>query len=130
MHWKGGAFYPIGGPGVIPFHVVKVIEKYGNKHGGGRVLVRAPVSSIVVEGGRAVGVVVKGNTIRAPLVISSVGAPLTINTLLPADVRDEKFKKEVAALKREAVAPAMSLMSLFVGINGDAEELKLSLIHI
>ena len=121
-HFIGGGYYPVGGPSVIPKHMIRVIEKYG----GGRVFVRASVSSIVVEGGKAVGVVVKGkHTIRAPIVISSVGAPLTFNKLVPEHLRKEIFQEEIQGLKKEGVASTLSLMSMFVGVRGTSEELML-----
>lgn len=43
-HFKRGAYYPKGGASEIPFHITKVIQKYG-----GSVLVRAPVSRILVD---------------------------------------------------------------------------------
>ena len=46
-----GAWYPVGGPLSVVRGCVGVIEG-----AGGAVLVRAPVSAIIVEGGRAVGV--------------------------------------------------------------------------
>ena len=49
-HYIYGASYPRGGASEIGFHVIPVIEK-----AGGRVLVRAPVSQILVENGKAVG---------------------------------------------------------------------------
>ena len=53
-HYFKGAFYPVGGAGVIAKAIVPTIER-----AGGGVLVRAYVDRIVMEGGRAVGVVVK-----------------------------------------------------------------------
>ncbi|TSK14493.1 All-trans-retinol 13,14-reductase [Bagarius yarrelli] len=43
-HYKRGAYYPKGGASEIPFHITKVIQKFG-----GRVLVRAPVNRILVD---------------------------------------------------------------------------------
>lgn len=43
-HYKRGAYYPKGGSSEIPFHITKVIQKFG-----GRVLVRAPVNRILVD---------------------------------------------------------------------------------
>ena len=50
-HYIPGAFYPLGGTSEIAFQIIPVIEKYG-----GRVLVDAPVTKILVnEKGRANG---------------------------------------------------------------------------
>mmetsp|Transcript_11729 Transcript_11729/g.33869 ORF Transcript_11729/g.33869 Transcript_11729/m.33869 type:complete len:128 (-) Transcript_11729:102-485(-) len=50
-HYDGGAFFPRGGAGSIGKAVTRAIQRRG-----GKVLVRAPVSKIVVKGGRAVAV--------------------------------------------------------------------------
>ena len=50
-HFVYGAFYPQGGASEIAFHIIPTIEK-----SGGRVLVRAPVSDILLDSeGKAVG---------------------------------------------------------------------------
>lgn len=50
-HYIPGAFYPVGGSSEIAFQMVQIIEKYG-----GRVLVDAPISQILVnDKGRAHG---------------------------------------------------------------------------
>ena len=121
-HYIGGAYYPVGGPSVIPNHMVRVIERYS----GGRVLVRAPVTRIIVENGRAVGVEVKGkHELRAPIVVSSVGAPNTFMKLLPKDLQAGVFQKEISLLHHPSIAANISLMSLFVGFKGTVEELGL-----
>ena len=50
-HYSKGAYYPLGGPSEIAFQIIPIIERYG-----GRVLVDAPVTQILVdEKGRANG---------------------------------------------------------------------------
>lgn len=49
-HYFSGAYYIRGGPSEVPFQMVQVIEELG-----GRVLVNAPVSEIIMNSGRAVG---------------------------------------------------------------------------
>ena len=50
-HYISGAFYPLGGTSEIAFQIIPIIERYG-----GRVLVDAPVTRILVnERGRANG---------------------------------------------------------------------------
>jgi all-trans-retinol 13,14-reductase len=145
-HYWGGAFYPRGGASQIARCIVPVITR-----AGGAVLVRAPVSKILLSKGRAVGVVVRGNEVFAPLIISACGATNTFKYLLS--------KEEVATHAREvynamglhtctshdgaatadgpppavaaapavapAVAPSCSMISVFVGLNGSQEELNL-----
>ena len=43
-HFMYGCFYPRGGASEIAFHIIPVIE-----NPGGRVLVRAPVSEILID---------------------------------------------------------------------------------
>ena len=63
---QGGAFFPTGGSSAIAKTLVAAITRRG-----GRCFVRAPVSEIVIEGGRAVGVVVRSGytplSMRLPL---------------------------------------------------------------
>lgn len=49
-HYMYGASYPRGGASEIAYHMIPIIES-----AGGRVLVRATVSRILVENNRAVG---------------------------------------------------------------------------
>ena len=49
-HYMYGGYYPLGGASEIAFNIIPVIEK-----SGGKVLVRAPVSEIVVSDGKAIG---------------------------------------------------------------------------
>ena len=52
-HFWNGGFYPLGGPSEIAFQIIPIIERYG-----GRVLVDAPVTNILVDDtGRANGIV-------------------------------------------------------------------------
>ena len=84
-HFMGGAYYPVGGPGVLSSGAVQGIGA-----AGGEVYTNAEVDKIVVEGGRAVGVrMVDGSTFRAPVVVSGAGVPLTLNRLLPRDVAEK-----------------------------------------
>ena len=54
-HYIPGAFYPLGGTSEIAFQIIPIIERYG-----GRVLVDAPVSKILInEKGRANGIASK-----------------------------------------------------------------------
>lgn len=59
-HYVYGGFYPRGGASEIAYHIVPVIEK-----AGGRVLVRAPVSEILIDSdGAACGELKLGMTIE------------------------------------------------------------------
>ncbi|NXP42513.1 RETST reductase, partial [Leiothrix lutea] len=88
-HYQRGAWYPRGGSSEVAFHAVPVIER-----AGGAVLVRAPVTRVLVSAaGTALGVAVRAGPgeeeleIRAPLVISDAGVFNTFGKLLPPHVR-------------------------------------------
>ncbi|XP_064589494.1 all-trans-retinol 13,14-reductase-like isoform X1 [Zonotrichia leucophrys gambelii] len=90
-HYQRGAWYPRGGASEVAFHAVPVIER-----AGGAVLVRAPVTRVLVSAdGTALGVAVRAGPgeeeleIRAPLVISDAGIFNTFGKLLPPHVRSQ-----------------------------------------
>lgn len=118
QHYFGGASYPVGGAARIAETVAPVIRA-----AGGELLTNAEVAEIVVEGGRAVGVrmAVDGAVLRARLVISDAGAPLTFGTLLPADLAARRGWSD--ALR--PLAPSIAHACLYVGLRGTAEEIGL-----
>eukprot|EP00584_Thalassiosira_punctigera_P005922 CAMPEP_0172541900 /NCGR_PEP_ID=MMETSP1067-20121228/12622_1 /TAXON_ID=265564 ORGANISM="Thalassiosira punctigera, Strain Tpunct2005C2" /NCGR_SAMPLE_ID=MMETSP1067 /ASSEMBLY_ACC=CAM_ASM_000444 /LENGTH=581 /DNA_ID=CAMNT_0013328027 /DNA_START=70 /DNA_END=1815 /DNA_ORIENTATION=- len=119
-HFRSGAYYPIGGPTAIAASIVRLIERWG-----GRVMVRSPVESILIdEKDRACGVLVKGREIFAKSVVSSVGAPATMTKLLPESHRG-LVGRQIDAMRDPDVASFGSLMSLFVGINDADKSLEL-----
>ncbi|MEZ4250652.1 MAG: NAD(P)/FAD-dependent oxidoreductase [Polyangiales bacterium] len=81
-HYDHGAWFPIGGSGAIVETVAPTIEA-----AGGALRAGVQVSSILVEDGRAVGVVANERgreiTIRARHVFSNAGASVTYRELLP-----------------------------------------------
>ncbi|RHY09767.1 hypothetical protein DYB28_006877 [Aphanomyces astaci] len=119
-HYRGGAYYAIGGPSVIAKKVARVIESHG-----GKVLVRAPVSQVLIDAsGAAYGVRVKDKDILARTIISTVGAPQTYTKLIPQD-HQHRVERQVRELQNPALQACCSLMSLFVGFKGDAQALDL-----
>ncbi|GAB0198959.1 all-trans-retinol 13,14-reductase-like [Grus japonensis] len=122
-HYQRGAWYPRGGASEIAFHAVPLIER-----AGGAVLVRAPVTRILVSSaGTAVGVVVqKGPSeeaveIFAPLVISDAGIFNTFGKLLPPPLRGHPGIRSRLAMVRHG----MGSFLVFVGLRGSAAELAL-----
>jgi len=88
-HYMRGAFYPEGGGQMIPARLVQVIEA-----NGGEVRTLTPVQRIIVEAGRATGVVLEdGTVVTAELVISNADHARTVFGLVggehwdPATVR-------------------------------------------
>ncbi|XP_054080464.1 all-trans-retinol 13,14-reductase-like [Rissa tridactyla] len=122
-HYQRGAWYPRGGASEIAFHIAPLIER-----AGGAVLVRAPVTRILVSSaGTAVGVVVqKGPSeeeveIFAPLVISDAGVFNTFSKLLPPQLRSHPGVCSRLAM----VHHGMGSFLVFVGLRGSAAELAL-----
>lgn len=108
-----GAFYPVGGSSQIAYNIIPGIER-----AGGRVLVKARVASILLDGGAAVGVRMAkdGAEIRAPLVVSAAGALNTYTRLLPQP------QPHADAILRKVPA-GCTCMTLFVGLDAPGTEL-------
>ncbi|XP_067950761.1 all-trans-retinol 13,14-reductase-like [Watersipora subatra] len=122
-HFMNGGGYPVGGASQIALNIIPVIED-----AGGRVLVRAKVTSILTKNGRAIGVrVSKGQSqepidIYAETIISNAGVYTTRDLL----AREIFAKSSIAPLlTRNDVRLGPAALSLFVGVKGSAEELGL-----
>ncbi|XP_073539348.1 all-trans-retinol 13,14-reductase-like isoform X2 [Phyllobates terribilis] len=119
-HYKRGAWYPRGGSSEIAFHMIPVIER-----AGGKVLVKAPVTRILLNNGRVTGVAVerKGREIciHAPVVVSDAGIFNTYEQLLPPVVKNTP---EVESLL-SSLQYGMGCFLVFVGICGTSDELGL-----
>jgi len=118
---KFGSHYPVGGASEIAFNIIPIIEKVG-----GKVLVRANVSEIIVERGKACGVKVgkagkECIEIRAPVVISSAGLYNTFQKLLPRPIASRSYFYEIC----NNLKPGNAGLNVFLGLNKNAEELGL-----
>lgn len=117
-HFLKGVSYPIGGSSEIGFHIIPTITR-----AGGNVFVRAEVDSIITsdDGSVATGVRMKkdGKVISAPVIISNAGLFNTTEKLLapPASARMGGMM--------EHVQHGNGGLSVYVGLNGTAEELGL-----
>ena len=119
-HYMNGAYYPRGGPSNIAKKVIQTITD-----NGGKVLVSAPVSRIVVDDdtGKATGVEMKdGHIIESNLVISDAGFMNTVTKLLPPGLIDVDFAADDSHTQ---LHPGTSGLNLFVGLKGDSESLNL-----
>ncbi|KAH8092934.1 all-trans-retinol 13,14-reductase [Aureococcus anophagefferens] len=130
-HCHGGSFFPTGGCSSIAKTLVAAIARRG-----GAAFCRAPVDSILVEGGRAVGVRCRGATIRAAYVISCAGFR---NTFGCEDLDDARTTRRGALLPRSVAEPQRALLQgdaakdrvggsiamvyLFVGLDASDEAL-------
>jgi len=113
-HYLDGASYPIGGAGRIAETTGRTITEHG-----GSVTTGAEVEAILVRDGVARGVVVGGEEIHAPVVISAVGVVGTVKLLGP-----EVAVGAGLAEKASRVPPAMTCTSLNVGIRASNAELQ------
>ena len=77
-HFMEGAYFPVGGAGAIAKALAPTIEA-----AGGAIYVNAEVETVLVEGGRALGVrMTDGREIRVPIVISDAGVASTFGRLV------------------------------------------------
>ena len=109
-HYLEGAGYPVGGASAIAKGLVPVIEA-----AGGVALAGTPVSEIIIEDGKAVGVrTASGEEYRAPVVSSAIGAGETVKRLLPDEIRAQDWAQEIVAFK-----PSICHFQVFLGFEGD-----------
>jgi all-trans-retinol 13,14-reductase len=109
-HYLEGAAYPVGGASAIAKGLVPVIEAAGGSARAG-----TPVDEIVIEDGRAVGVRTRaGDEIRAPVIVSAIGAGETVKRLLPEDIRNQDWAREISGFK-----PGICHFEVFLGFEGD-----------
>lgn len=121
-HYLYGSYYPHGGASEIAYHMIPAIER-----AGGKVLARAAVSCILMdENNVANGVRLSRGSgdldIHAPIIISGAGIMNTYKKLLPEEVAR---KSEIYPLINNELRPGYGAMSVFISLNGTAEELGL-----
>ena len=110
MHYlHQGAFYPQGGGQVMADRLCERVEAHG-----GKVLLLARVRRILVEEGRAAGVVfthphLKERTVRAPVVISNADLKRTYAELLPPGAVPAAA---TAAVADYVMAPGLAVLYL------------------
>jgi all-trans-retinol 13,14-reductase len=110
-YFKGG-HYPLGGSGRLADVLVEAIEERG-----GEVHLKAKVSRILVEQGRAAGVVLgDGRIIRAGAVVSNADIKRTFTELVDPDVLPPAFRDRIAAAE-----PANSAFSVHLGLDFDPD---------
>jgi all-trans-retinol 13,14-reductase len=116
-HYFGGGYYPVGGAQKISEHILPVIRE-----AGGEVFTYARVREILIEDGRAAGVVLEnGDQLRADQVVSNAGALNTFGKLLPEAQR----RKHGYDRKLKQVKPSSAHLCLYVGLKGTAKQLGL-----
>lgn len=111
-HYLDGAGYPVGGASAIARGLVPVIEA-----AGGSTRSSTPVSTILIEDGSAVGVRTNsGEEVRAPVIVSAIGAGETVRRLLPPEIQEQEWAVEIAELK-----PSVCHFEIYLGFEGDIE---------
>jgi all-trans-retinol 13,14-reductase len=109
-HYLEGAGYPVGGAAAIAKGLVPVIEAAGGCARAG-----TPVSAILIEDGKAVGVEASsGEEFKAPIIVSAVGAGETVKRLLPKEIGEQKWSREIATFN-----PSICHFEVFLGFEGD-----------
>lgn len=108
-YFKGG-HYPLGGSGVFADALVQAIEQRG-----GEVRLKSRVERILVERGRAAGVVLgNGETVRATAVVSNADIKRTLSELVGHEHLPADFRQRLAAAE-----PANSAFSVHLGLDFD-----------
>ncbi|MEM6796288.1 MAG: NAD(P)/FAD-dependent oxidoreductase [Acidobacteriota bacterium] len=112
-HYTHGAYYPEGGSPEIARQLLRTVAE-----SGGWTRIGADVERILIENGRATGVVLEGGeTIRASKVISAAGVGSTARRLLPESYREEPWVREILDLE---AGPAH--VCLYLGFKGDIRQ--------
>ncbi|HIC91630.1 MAG TPA: NAD(P)/FAD-dependent oxidoreductase [Syntrophaceae bacterium] len=91
----GKPFYPIGGMQKIPDTLVSIIKKHG-----GQIHTAIPVSQILMEDGKAVGVLAEGECIKSDFVISGISVAQTVLELCKGARFTFAFLDQVRSFKQ------------------------------
>jgi all-trans-retinol 13,14-reductase len=112
-HYYNGGFYPRGGAKKIPMAMIKALRRHG-----GQIRLRARVSEILLDRGRAVGVALaSGERLTAGNVISNADPAVTFGRLLPPSAGARERRR---ARRAEY---SISLISVFCAVEMDLKSL-------
>ena len=115
-HYLEGAHYPKGGGSALPNAFIKELRRHG-----GEIKLEARVEQILFEGGRAIGVKLKGGEeIRSHRVISNADPMVTYRRLVGDDRLPGKLKRKLAQTRWST-----SAISLFFAVDADVKKLGL-----
>jgi len=110
LHYLGGSRYPRGGAAAFARALVPVIER-----AGGEVRLNSAVAAVLLEGRRAVGVrLADGSEQRAAAVVAACGARNALERLLPPEVRESDWGREILSLELTGCH-----VGLYLGLEGD-----------
>jgi phytoene dehydrogenase-like protein len=114
-HYFEGASYPVGGASRIAETVAPVIER-----SGGKIVVNAEVSEILVKQNKAIGVrMADGREFRAGAIVSDTGAHRTFYDLL----RESPSTLEKVRANLRRIPPSTAHLCLYVGVKESAGNL-------
>ena len=125
-HYMEGAAYTVGPTGNLSIRNSSMLRNFG-----GEVLCDATVEQIIIEDGRAVGVLVRNTSagqdgpiteIRAKNIVCATSVFNLHNKLLP---QDHPSVKEFRDETKRTIKPSNGHVFLFCKIRGEAEELEL-----
>ncbi len=109
-HYLNGGYYPLGGAFAIPRAFVRALKK-----AGGEIRLQTPVKKILLEGHRAVGVILQdGTEVRSKVVISNADSEVTFGKLVGRENVSAKLRK-----KLDRVTYSISAISLFFAVDMD-----------
>ncbi|MCB9683193.1 MAG: NAD(P)/FAD-dependent oxidoreductase [Alphaproteobacteria bacterium] len=113
-HYFDGGFYPKGGGASLPRALLR-----GLRRGGGTIRMRTAVQRILIEGGRAVGVVLDdGTEVRARWVVSNADPVVTFERLVGPEHLGWRRRRQVARTRY-----TNSCLSLFLAADVDPRAL-------
>lgn len=122
LHYRDGAYYPVGGPAQIAACIVPVIEGVG-----GQVATRCAVEEIIIENNRAVGVKLEdGQVVRSDLIISDASAHTTFMDLMDPAIAE----RHGYAAKFDDIAPSPGHVYLFLGYDEEIDVTKQIIWHM
>jgi all-trans-retinol 13,14-reductase len=105
-----GGYYPVGGATIMAEGFLKTVQA-----AGGEALTRADVDTVIVKGGKAVGVRMKtGEEFFAPKVISAIGAKATVERLVPTEFRETPWGQGI-----ERLGQSPAYLCMYLGFEGD-----------
>jgi len=115
-HYLDGGNYPVGGAAEIHKALLYTIEKYG-----GTLALKADVQEILIAKNKAFGVRLKnGDVLKAPIIVSNVGARNTFKKLVPDLACTQKIQQELDQIKA-----SVSHICLYIGLDRSDAELNL-----
>ena len=103
-----GAYYPEKGSQIVPNAFVDVI-----KQNNGKLILNCEVASILVENGKAIGVLSKkGDKFLGKNIISNVNAKNTFSALIRKDKLPKKFNEKISKMEITS-----SVFSIHIGLD-------------